>query len=58
MPSVYRVRSDERFRDLRDDGVSVGAEFSHAVGNPMSQRTKAGLSDPRFSVSARGEFDV
>jgi hypothetical protein len=41
---------------LRDDGIAVGAQSSHAGGYPISQRENAGFNAPRFSVEA-GEPD-
>jgi hypothetical protein len=49
---------DELRRDLRDDGIAVGAQLPHSAGNPMSQREKAGLSWPRFSVDAGEPFKI
>ncbi len=49
---------DEGGGDLGDDGVSVGAQSSHAVGNPMSQREKAGFSWPEFAVAAGEPLEV
>lgn len=43
--STYELR-----RDLRDDGISVGAQSSHSSGYPMSQRLNAGFNAPRFPV--------
>ena len=41
---------------LGDDGVAIGAQSSHAGGNPISQRENAGFNAPRFAVEA-GEPD-
>jgi integrase len=48
------IKSVQRYMGLlRDDGVAVGAQESHAAGNPMSQRECAGFNWPVFSVFAR-----
>lgn len=41
-------------RDLRDDGISEGAQASQSVGNPMSQQTNGGFNAPGFSVCSDG----
>jgi hypothetical protein len=46
------VGTDDFGRDLRDDGIAVGAQLSHSGGNPMSQQTNAGFNAPGFSVGA------
>ena len=43
-------------RDLRDDGIAVGAELSHSGGNPMSQQTNAGFNAPGFPIGAGEPF--
>lgn len=45
-------------RNLRDDGISVGAQASHSGGYPMSQRECAGFNRPPFSVSAGYPFCI
>jgi hypothetical protein len=42
--------ADELRGDLRDNGVAVGAQSSHAAGYPMSQRENAGANEPNFPV--------
>src|SRR5574343_233747 len=49
---------DKFSRYLRHDRVSVGAQSSHSTGNPMSQREKAGLSWPGFSVDTGEPFTI
>ena len=58
--TVYgcEVGTDERSRDLRDNGIAVAAQASHAGGYPMSQREKAGLSWPGLAVAAGEPGDV
>ena len=46
------VGLDEGRADLRDDGVAVGAQSSHASGCPISQRAKAGFRRSPFMVLA------
>lgn len=36
--------------DLRDDGITEGAQLTHSGGNPMSQQTNAGFKAPGFPV--------
>jgi hypothetical protein len=45
-------------RDLRDDGIAVGAQLRWPALYPMSQRLKSGLSWPGFSVCAGEPFGV
>jgi hypothetical protein len=46
------VGSHKGTRDLGNDGVAVGAQSSHALGYPISQRVNAGLSRPRLPITA------
>jgi hypothetical protein len=45
-------RLDERGADLRDDGVSVGAQASASVGSPISQQAKAGSNPAPLAVGS------
>ena len=36
----------ERRRDLRDDTIAEGAQFSHSGGYPMSHATHIGFNSP------------
>ena len=49
---------DEVGGDLRDDGIAVAPQESHAVGYPMSQRECAGFNAPRFGVAAGDEVEL
>ena len=51
-PFGIETSADYFSRDLRDDGIAVGAQLSHSGGNPMSQQTNAGFNAPGFSVGA------
>ena len=53
-----QVRTYERRGDLRDDRVAVGAQSSHSLGYPMSQRECAGFNWPGFPVSAGEPLDT
>lgn len=54
--SAFEVGADELRRDLRDDGVAVGAQLSHSGGNPSSQPANSGWREPApFSI---GAFEV
>jgi hypothetical protein len=52
MRRAFPHRADHFGRDLRDDGIAVGAQLSHSGGNPMSQQTNAGFNAPGFSVGS------
>ena len=43
---------DEGLRKRRDNGVTIAAQSSHAVGNPISQRLCAGFNWPPFAIAA------
>jgi hypothetical protein len=48
------IGADYFGRDLRDDRVAKGAQFTHSGGNPMSQETNSGFNAPGFSVGSVG----
>jgi hypothetical protein len=49
---VEEIGFDELRRDLRDDGVTIAAQSSHSVGNPINQRECAGFNWPPLSIPA------
>jgi hypothetical protein len=50
MSGNVHIGADYFGRDLRDDRVTEGAQFTHSGGNPMSQETNSGFNAPGFSV--------
>lgn len=52
---AIEVGADDFGRNLRDDGIAKGAQFTHSGGNPMSQETNSGFNAPGFSVGSDGE---
>jgi hypothetical protein len=42
----------------RDNRVTVGAQSSHAIGNPMSQRECAGFNWPPLSIPAQEPVSI
>jgi hypothetical protein len=55
MPYSLALRFEEGFdegrRDRRDEGITIAAQSSHAVGSPMSQRECAGFNWPILPVA-------
>lgn len=49
---AVHISADHLSRDLRDDGVAVGAQASHAAGNPISQQGNAGFNPTPFGIVA------
>jgi len=50
-PSTEQRRHELR-RDLRDDGITVAPQSSHAPGYPINQRECSGLNRPPFPIPA------